>query len=79
MPQYHGRGIMTDAVNTVLHQWCIPRMNVRHMWVSTIMGNAGSVRVFEKNGFVLIKSREEHAAIKGTLRGLNILEWRVQS
>lgn len=70
---------MTEAVNTVLHEWCIPRMNARHMWVSTFTGNAGSVRVFEKNGFVLIKTREEHAEIKGVLRGMNLLEWRLPS
>ncbi|KAF5312793.1 hypothetical protein D9619_002819 [Psilocybe cf. subviscida] len=78
-PQYSGQGIMTDAVNTVLHEWCIPRMNVQRMWVSTFIGNVASVRVFEKNGFVLIKASEGHVEIKGKLRGLNILEWRTQS
>ncbi|KAF5312794.1 hypothetical protein D9619_002818 [Psilocybe cf. subviscida] len=77
-PQYHGQGIMTDVVNTLLHEWCIPRMNVQYMWVSTFTGNIGSVRVFEKNGFVMIKTREEHTEAKGKIRGLNLLEWRLQ-
>lgn len=70
---------MTDAVNTVLHEWCIPRMNVKHMWVSAFMGNVGSVRVLEKNGFRLIKANENHVEVKGEFRGLNILEWRLQA
>ncbi|KAJ7508528.1 GNAT domain-containing protein [Mycena galericulata] len=50
-PSHHGQGIMSDAFQTLLHQWGIPRMGVRRMVVSTLAGNTGSVRVFEKNGF----------------------------
>jgi len=70
---------MTDAVGTVLHEWAIPRMGVRHMWVSTFTGNEGSVKVFLKNGFKLIGTYEQHAEIKGKMRGLNLLEWRYTS
>lgn len=30
-PSHHGRGIMTDAVRTVLHEWGVPRMGICHM------------------------------------------------
>jgi len=77
-PSHHRQGIMSDAVGTVLHEWGIPRMNVRHMWVSTFTGNDGSVKVFQRNGFKLIKSIEEHFEVKGKMRGLNLLEWKYE-
>jgi RimJ/RimL family protein N-acetyltransferase len=42
---------MSDAFQTLLRQWAIPRMDVRRMVVTTLKGNKGSVGVFEKNGF----------------------------
>ncbi|KAH9483136.1 hypothetical protein JR316_0005238 [Psilocybe cubensis] len=44
-PSHHGRGIMTDAVRTMLHEWGVPRMRIRHMWVSTFTDNEASVKV----------------------------------
>ncbi|TCD65676.1 hypothetical protein EIP91_002303 [Steccherinum ochraceum] len=49
---HHGQGIMTAAIGTVIRDWMIPRMNARHIRAETFVGNIGSVRVFEKNGFV---------------------------
>jgi len=77
-PSHHGQGIMTDAVGTVLHAWAIPRMGVRHMWVSAFTGNEGSVKVFLKNGFQLIVTHEDHVEVKGKRRGLHLLEWKYQ-
>jgi len=34
-PSHHGRGIMSDAVGTVLNEWAIPRMGVHRMFVFT--------------------------------------------
>jgi RimJ/RimL family protein N-acetyltransferase len=67
---------MTDAVQTVLHDWAVPRMKVRHMWVSAYTGNEGSVKVFLKNGFKIIKTIENHAEVKGKMRGLHLMEWK---
>ena len=66
---------MTDAVDTVLHDWAIPRMNVRHVMVAAFEGNEGSVRVFMKNGFKMIGTYKEHYEVKGIMRGLHWLEW----
>ncbi|KAJ7765315.1 acyl-CoA N-acyltransferase, partial [Mycena metata] len=55
-PSHHGRGIMSDAVQTVMQKWAIPRMGVRRMVVNALEGNIGSVRVFEKNGFKFRKT-----------------------
>ncbi|KDR85591.1 hypothetical protein GALMADRAFT_132268 [Galerina marginata CBS 339.88] len=78
-PSHHRKGIMTDAVETVLHEWGIPRMAVRHMWVAAFTNNEGSVRVFQKNGFKLIATFEEHFEAKGRVRGLHLLEWKHES
>ncbi|KAJ7292733.1 acyl-CoA N-acyltransferase [Mycena rebaudengoi] len=68
-PSHHGQGIMTDAVLTVLHEWGIPRMGVRRMCATTLEGNQGSVRVFEKCGF---KFRE---TLANRLNGVHVLDW----
>ncbi|KAF9486333.1 hypothetical protein BDN70DRAFT_869824 [Pholiota conissans] len=75
---HHRQGIMTDAVQTVLHEWAIPRMKVRHMWVSAYTSNDGSVKVFLKNGFKIIKTIENHHEAKGKMRGLHLMEWRYE-
>jgi len=52
-PSHQGRGIMSAAVGTLMHGWMIPRMGVRQIRSEAYTGNIGSVRVFEKNGFVV--------------------------
>ncbi|KAF8973494.1 hypothetical protein BDZ97DRAFT_1900337 [Flammula alnicola] len=76
---HHRQGIMSDAVDTVLHEWGIPRMKIRHMWVSAFTKNEGSVKVFLKNGFKMIKTIDTHFEVKGKMRGLHLLEWRYTS
>ncbi|KDR85590.1 hypothetical protein GALMADRAFT_372482 [Galerina marginata CBS 339.88] len=76
IPSHHGKGIMTDAIDTLLHEWAIPRMNVRHVLTGAFIGNHGSVKVFEKNGFVMLRNIEEHSVIRDKMRGMHVLEWR---
>ncbi|EMD41855.1 hypothetical protein CERSUDRAFT_110415 [Gelatoporia subvermispora B] len=75
---HHGRGIMSAAVSTLLTEWGVPRMGIRRMRVETAAGNVGSVRVFQKNGFVLEKLVETER-IKTNYSeetyGTNILWW----
>ncbi|KAF7347356.1 N-acetyltransferase domain-containing protein [Mycena venus] len=66
---HYGQGIMSDAFNTLLRQWGIPRMGVRRMVVSTLEGNKGSVRVFEKLGFKFRKTIDDTIEARGTMRG----------
>ena len=70
---HHRQGIMTDAVETVLHDWAIPRMNVRHMLVCTF---EGSVKVFLRNGFKIKATFKDHFEIKGKIRSVRVLEWK---
>ncbi|TDL21004.1 hypothetical protein BD410DRAFT_899264 [Rickenella mellea] len=76
---HHGRGIMTAAIGVILHQWAIPRMRVRKMSVIAFKSNFASVRVFEKNGFVLKGVVEDCLDIQeskgGGKTGLYLLEW----
>ena len=73
---YHRKGIMTDAIDTVLHDWAIPRMNVRHMLLTVFEDNEGSVKVFLRNGFKLKGTYKDHHEVKGKIRGVHLLEWR---
>ncbi|KAF8973919.1 acyl-CoA N-acyltransferase [Flammula alnicola] len=64
-PSHHGQGIMTDAVDTLVHDWAVPRMGVRRILTGAFVGNHGSVRVFEKNGFTLVRTIEDFSVVKG--------------
>ncbi|KAJ7361139.1 acyl-CoA N-acyltransferase [Mycena albidolilacea] len=74
-PSHHGQGIMSDAFKTLLHQWGIPRMGVRRMVITTLEGNKGSVRVIEKAGFTFRKTIENAMQVRGTMRGVHVLDW----
>ncbi|KAJ7334904.1 hypothetical protein DFH08DRAFT_785008 [Mycena albidolilacea] len=75
-PTHHRRGLMTVILATVLKQWAISRMRVHHLHVSVFTGNTGSVRVFEKNGFVLSGTVEHCIEIRGEMRSLHVLDWK---
>ncbi|KAF7436412.1 hypothetical protein PC9H_003245 [Pleurotus ostreatus] len=78
-PSHHGRGIMTDALDTLLHDWAIPRMKARHIIVTAFTGNVGSVRVFEKLGFTLRETLPDFEDVKGRFRGFHVLEWKMDA
>ena len=71
---------MTNVVGTLMQKWAIPWMNARRIMSSAHQGNIGSVRVFEKNGFVLYKTVEnfvERAESKGGgMIGLHFVDWQ---
>ncbi|RXW24536.1 hypothetical protein EST38_g1314 [Candolleomyces aberdarensis] len=59
-PAYHGQGIMTDAVKTIMTKWAVPRMNAHKIVAGTFAANIGSQRVFEKNGFKHIGTLKDY-------------------
>jgi len=75
IPSHHGQGIMTDVIQTVLHNWAIPRMGVRKITAEAFVGNEGSVKVFQKNDFHLTRTLQNYAEIRGRTRHLHVLEW----
>ena len=52
---HEGQGIMTAVIRALIEQWLIPRMNGHYIKGFAMLGNRGSVRVFEKNGFVHVR------------------------
>ncbi|KAF5385307.1 hypothetical protein D9615_001177 [Tricholomella constricta] len=75
VPSHHGQGIMTDALRTLLWDWAVPRMGVRHIISSTFEGNEGSVKVLQRNGFVRTRLIKNHVQTRGQWRNLNVMEW----
>lgn len=74
---------MTVVLRTLIDEWCIPRMNARHIFASAFMGNRASVRVFEKNGFKSLPDAPDVLQLSeakgGGWMGLHRLEWRLES
>jgi len=67
---------MTAAVRTIMQEWAIPRMRVHKIEVTALEGNKGSVRVFEKNNFVLRETLQDCIEIRGSKKSMHVLEWR---
>ncbi|GAD99898.1 acetyltransferase, GNAT family family [Paecilomyces variotii No. 5] len=82
-PSHHGRGIMTAVVRALINEWAIPHMNAHIIKVSTYVGNTGSVRVFEKNGFEMEHILENWSTIPENRGGgkvsINVLAWRAST
>lgn len=75
---HQGRGIMSAALTTIITKWAIPRMGARLIRGEAFKGNIGSVRVFEKNGFVLEDTVDfEYTTNAGMkMTGMHVLWWR---
>ena len=52
---------------------------MRHVKVAIFVGNEGNVKVFLRNGFKMINILENYQEIRGKMRGLHVLEWRLTS
>ena len=75
---------MTAVIGTLMREWVIPRMGVRHLRPTVFEGNPGSVRVFEKNGFVVTRTVKDAVEVKSkgefpaSRRTIHILEWNAE-
>jgi RimJ/RimL family protein N-acetyltransferase len=65
---------MSDAVNTLLHEWAIPRMGVRKMLGTAFEGNVGSARVLQNAGMKYRETHKDIGEIKGIMRSLEIYD-----
>ncbi|KAF9024102.1 hypothetical protein BDZ89DRAFT_139458 [Hymenopellis radicata] len=74
-PSHHGQGIISDALGTLLHKFAVPLLGVRRMIGSAYTGNKGSIRVFEKNGFVYRGVYKEIVEAKGKKWDHEVLDW----
>ena len=50
---------MSRAVQTVIKDWAVPRMNMHNLRGSFCVGNVGSMRVFERNNFEEVGSLKD--------------------
>ncbi|KXN88940.1 hypothetical protein AN958_06811 [Leucoagaricus sp. SymC.cos] len=73
-PSHHGRGIMTDALESLVSELGKPLLGIRHIVATTFFGNEGSMKVFLKNGFSLKRHLVDHVEAKGKLQSLNVFE-----
>ncbi|KAF6748453.1 hypothetical protein DFP72DRAFT_576588 [Ephemerocybe angulata] len=76
-PAFHGRGIMTAAVKTIMKKWALPRMNTRIVRAVTFSGNIGSKKVFLKNGFRHIITLPDHTIVRGETKTLDVYQWEL--
>ena len=63
------QGIMTDAVDTLLHEWAIPRMNVRHVMVAIFVGNEHK-SILEK----WFQDDKHHKEVRGKMTACHVME-----
>ncbi|KAJ5692384.1 hypothetical protein N7462_001807 [Penicillium macrosclerotiorum] len=79
-PSHHGRGIMTQAIRTVLHDWGLPRMNIKLLKSAAFEENKGSVRVFEKNNFEVVCTLKDWEPVSesrgGGTKSLVLATWK---
>lgn len=66
---------MTDVVDTILHDWAVPRMGARRVIVGAFEENVGSARVFEKNGFRTLRIIPNYLEVEGEWRNIRVMEW----
>jgi RimJ/RimL family protein N-acetyltransferase len=81
-PSHHGRGIMSVALNTLLHDFCVPYMNAHLVTVSYFEHNPASRKVLERNGFVFDQMKpdffelpETKTGVKGKKVGIGFVKW----
>ncbi|KAH6917115.1 acetyltransferase [Coprinopsis sp. MPI-PUGE-AT-0042] len=78
-PAFHGQGIMSDAIDTILHDWVIPQTGIKKIVVSAFAGNIPSIRTFEKNGFKTITTVPDRTLeVRGRMMDFQTLVWNAQ-
>lgn len=67
-------------MRTVIYDWGIPHMNVRHLRCYAFQGNEGSLRVFEKNNFEKVRTLLNWVPVPesrgGGRRSIVLVKWR---
>jgi RimJ/RimL family protein N-acetyltransferase len=52
-PAFHGKGIASAAIGTLLQKWAIPHMAVHQIVACSFASNIASSKAFLKNGFTI--------------------------
>ncbi|KAJ7493204.1 acyl-CoA N-acyltransferase [Mycena galericulata] len=72
-PTHHKRGLMTTAVKAII-QWGIVWMGVKYIRTSAFEGNYGSLKLLQKNGFVVVDTLVDHVAMGDKKLTLHVVE-----
>ncbi|KAF9532082.1 acyl-CoA N-acyltransferase [Crepidotus variabilis] len=74
---HHGRGIMSDAIQTIVYDWGVPKMNVRRMMIGAMVDNPASIKVFAKNDFKFWRriTDFDYSPYWGRMRDVEFHEW----
>ncbi|KAF7348920.1 N-acetyltransferase domain-containing protein [Mycena venus] len=51
-PEWHRKGLATAAVRVAMHDWAIPQMGCTELRAECLASNIGSVKIWQKYGFV---------------------------
>ncbi|KAJ7171650.1 hypothetical protein C8R43DRAFT_20945 [Mycena crocata] len=51
-PEYHRKGVASAAVSVIMNDWAIPQMGCTELRAQCFVSNVGSVKLWEKHGFV---------------------------
>ncbi|KAJ3575239.1 hypothetical protein NP233_g1228 [Leucocoprinus birnbaumii] len=74
---HHGKGIMTDAVDTMIQDLAQPLLGATHFTAMIYSGNEGSSKVFLKNGFAHVRCVKNHRVVRGFSRDVDVYELRL--
>ena len=70
---------MSFALGTLIKEWVVPRMNAKIIRGSAFIGNIGSLKVFQKNGFEQFDQVEDCITLPegkgGGKVGIKMLKW----
>ncbi|KAF7345410.1 Acetyltransferase, GNAT family [Mycena venus] len=77
-PSHHGRGLMTVALRTLITQFGIPWMKTKRIVSSALEGNPASLKVLQKNGFVVVDTLVDHIQMQvgEKRRAVYVVEWK---
>lgn len=71
---------MTHVIKTLIHDWAVPRMNVRVLKGSAYVENKGSLRTLENNNFEVECELKDWAIVSesrgGGRRSIVVLKWK---
>ncbi|KAJ7114157.1 hypothetical protein C8R43DRAFT_1138439 [Mycena crocata] len=71
-PSHHGRGLMSAVVRALITEVGIPWLQVRRITSGAFEANAGSLKVLQNNGFVVV----DRVQTGDEMKSLIVVEWK---
>ncbi|KAF8175666.1 hypothetical protein K438DRAFT_1770961 [Mycena galopus ATCC 62051] len=77
-PEWHRKGLATAAVCVVMHDWAIPQMGCTELRAECLASNIGSVKVWQKYGFVEDPELRSAFLIFFSINGAHFVFWTAE-